>query len=262
MSRTSFAGSFLILEGEIDSKFWSQRIEHTQCQIVIAGGKATVTGSVIRANGIPITGILGIVDDDYDSLCGIGLPSQNTLRTDCRDLEATLIRSGAFDRVLHELGDVAKIATFEAAEAATVREALIKRSILFGKLRWLDRQNGWRFDFDKVSPFRFGNMVNWTIDESGLLGMIAPAVGMTVAQLTTALGALPVVDPYSVIHGKDTAAVFTMGLRSKLGSTQHPAERVCQMLRLAFDDTMANATTLFQGVRNWEGANAPYRVLR
>lgn len=53
-----------------------------------------------------------------------------------------------------------------------------------------------------------------------------------------------------------------MGVRSKLGNQQHPAERLSLMLRLAYDDAVANAANLFQRVRVWEAANEPYRILR
>jgi len=172
-----------------------------------------------------------------------------------------LLKSIALEKLLIELSDPTKIGAFQAAEAGPVREALLRRSLLFGKLRWLSKRNGWNFDFDQLSPFRFGDTVNWTVDEPAVLAFLANAVGMTAPQLATNLAALNVVDPYKVIHGKDTLAVLAMGLRSKLGNNQHPVERLCQMLRLAFDNSLANATLLLQGIRAWETNNSPYRVL-
>ena len=261
MSRSNFPGTLLVLEGHTDSKFWSYRISKTECQIVIAGSKPTVIGAVVRANGIPIAGVLGIVDDDYDSLCGIPLPSPNILRTECRDLEAILFKSPALEKVIYELGDATKIFAFEAAEGTPVRNALIARSLLFGKIRWLDRQKGWNFDFDRLSPWRFGDDANWAIDEAGVLTIVAATVGHTVADLNRLLVALPIGDHYLVVHGNDTAVILAMGLKRKLGNYQHPPERICQVLRLAFEDGMARNTRLFTEIINWEATNPPYRVL-
>ena len=64
ISRTDFAGSFLVVEGDIDSKFFSRRVAKHHCQIVIAGGKTTVCGAVLRAYEAGQAGILGAIDDD------------------------------------------------------------------------------------------------------------------------------------------------------------------------------------------------------
>ena len=105
-------------------------------------------------------------------------------------------------------------------------------------------------------------MANWAINEPAVLAEVARVVGLTISQLADALAALNVMtDPYLIIHGKDATAVFAMGLRVKLGNKQHPVDRLCQMLRLAYDNTIANNTRLFVGVRDWEGKNSPYRIL-
>ena len=261
MSRAAFDGSFLVLEGDSDSKFWSRRIARAQCQIVIAGSKPTVMGAIVRAIAVSERGTLGIVDDDYDSLIGTPLPCANIFRTDARDLEAMLVRSAALEAVIHEVGDAAKIASFERLEGVTVREALVVRSLLFGKLRWLDKQKGWRFNFDRLSPWRFADVPNWRIDEPGVITTMANELRVAEIDLRNSLAALPAVDPFLILRGKDTADILAMGLRNKLGNHQHPVERVVQMLRLAFDDAMARATKLFHEILNWEAGNVPYRVL-
>ena len=93
MSRANFSGAHLLLEGDTDSKFWGRRIEKTLCQVVIAGGKTTVIGAVVRANAIPIAGVLGIVDDDHDSLCSVAIGPQNVFVTDARDVDTMLLKS-------------------------------------------------------------------------------------------------------------------------------------------------------------------------
>ena len=261
MSRTAFPGSFFVIEGDSDSKFFSRRVARNHCQIVIAGGRTTVCGAVLRAYHIGQAGILGAIDDDHDSICGLPIPSPHIVRTDARDIESLLLRSAALELVIHELGAHAKIATFEAAEGVTVREALVRRGLIFGKLRLLDKQNGWKFNFDDLSPWRFADAHNWTIDESAVITYVSAQLKLTPAALTSSLAAISVPDPFLILHGRDTVNILAMGLRSKLGNHQDRIERVCQMLRLAFDDAMAAACSLFQQIRSWEAANAPYRVL-
>lgn len=261
MSRTAFSGSFLVLEGETDSKFFSRRVAKVQSQIVIAGGKSTVCNAVARAYLLGHAGIVGVVDDDYDSICGTPIPSAHIVRTDARDIESLLLRSRALELVIHELGDHAKIAAFETAEGVTVREALVSRGLLFGKLRLLDRQKGWKFNFDELSPWRFADRQNWTIDEAAVIAFVSSQTNSPPAALASCLAGIVVRDPFAILHGRDTATILAMGFRNALGNYQHPVDRICQMLRLAFDDAMAAACALFQQIRSWEAANAPYRVL-
>jgi len=259
MSRSNFPGTLLVLEGPSDSKFWYPRTISDECQIVIGGSKPTVTGAVIGSGD---AGTLGIVDDDYDSLVGVTLPSPNTFRTDCRDLEGMLLRSAALERVLHEVGDPGKIASFEQSEGRSVRRALLDRALLFGNLRLLDRLRAWKFDFDALSPYRFIDIATWSLDTAGVLQVVSTAVGVAIADLELELSRLPNHEDFTVAHGRDTLAILAVGLRMRLGSTQHSVERVCQMLRLAYSADDARASRLFEELGQWERANQPYRLLR
>lgn len=261
MCRTAFSGSFFVIEGDSDSQFFSRRVAKDHCQIVIAGGKPTVCNAVLRAYQIGLAGILGAIDDDYDCICELPIPSAHIVRTDARDIESLLLRSAALELVIHELGDHAKIAAFEASEGITVREALVRRGLIFGKLRLLDKQNGWNFKFADLSPWRFADSHSWVIDESAVIKHFFAELKLDPNAFAGSLATISVADPFFILHGRDTVNILAMGLRSKLGNQQHSAERICQMLRLAFDDAMAAACPLFQQIRSWEAANAPYRVL-
>lgn len=262
MSRTVFSGSFFVLEGPSDSKFFSRRVADDHSQIVIAGGKTTVCGAVLRAYQMGQAGILGAIDNDYDSICELPIPSAHIVRTDARDIESLLLRSPALELVIHELGDCAKIAAFETAEGVTVREALVRRALIFGKLRLLDKQNDWKFNFNSLSPWRFADLQNWMIDETAVIAHISDHLNLPPDALINSLTAITVPDPFVLLHGRDTADILAMGFRNKLGNHQLPVERISQMLRLAFDDSIAAACLLFQQIRSWEAVNAPYRVLK
>lgn len=259
MVRTAFPGSLLVLEGSTDSKFWLPRIQKNECHIVLAGAKNTVTNAVTRA--AKLSGIIGVVDDDYDSLCGVAT-SPHLVRTVSRDLESMLLASPALDRVIQEICDDEKVRAFELAERLSVREALVARSLLFGKLRWLNRLESWNFAFDDLSPFRFGNKDDWTINHSAVLEVVAGAVGLPPADLENALKRLTVADPYRVLHGRDALAVLALGLKVLGSRREYSIDSLFQFLRLAYDDATANASALFIDVRRWESANPPFVVLR
>ena len=82
----SHDGSFLIVEGKNDERFWTSR-RHTSCELVDGEGKRNVVGGIQRLDAASFAGVLGIVDSDYDPLNGMDVESENLLATDAHDLE-------------------------------------------------------------------------------------------------------------------------------------------------------------------------------
>lgn len=262
MSRSAFSGSFLVLEGDEDVKFWELRAARNECQFVLAGSKVTVVGAVLKSVNLKQIGLLGIVDDDYDSLLGLSNHSVHLIRTETRDMETLLLSSPALDKVLTELGDTGKIRELEQREGKSIRDALVSRALIFGRLRLLSALNKWTIPFDALSPFKFADVASWSFDRAAILREITDRIhGITCAMLESQLANITAIPLWSVLHGKDTLSVLAIGLRSAIGNQQHPRERIMQMLRLAFDDRLFHDTLLYEAVKAWEAANSPYRVL-
>jgi len=83
MLRTAFSGSFLVVEGDDDSRFFSGRVARA-CEIVIAGGKPALEGCFAKLDAQRFRGALGVGDDDCESLNGKATPSPNIVITDAR----------------------------------------------------------------------------------------------------------------------------------------------------------------------------------
>ena len=134
MHRMSHDGSFLIVEGKDDERFWTSR-RHASCELVDGEGKQNVIGGIQRLDAASFAGVLGIVDSDYDPLNGVDVESESLLATDAHDLECLLCRSSALDKVLAEYGSRPKIERFENEAGADVRTGLLERALIFGRLR-------------------------------------------------------------------------------------------------------------------------------
>ena len=104
MSRMSHKGAFLLVEGKDDMRFWTPR-RHMDCKLVDGEGKQNVIRGIQKLDAANFTGVLGIVDSDYDTLNGINIESKNLLATDAHDLECLLCRSSSLDKILAEYGD-------------------------------------------------------------------------------------------------------------------------------------------------------------
>ncbi len=75
MMRSAHSGAFLVVEGASDARFWRPR-RRGDCEIVDGEGKQNVVRGVRRLDAESVGGVLGIVDDDYDSLTGVDVHGQ------------------------------------------------------------------------------------------------------------------------------------------------------------------------------------------
>lgn len=263
MSRTGgFKGSFLVVEGDDDSRFFRSRIAKQECDIVIAGWKKAVETSIQKLDGQQFRGAVGVCDDDCSSLIGCPPVSPNLLLTEARDLDTWLVQSPAFDRLLAEYGDVSAIMAYEKNNGP-VRDNLARIATPFGRLRWLSlRDNlGLNFDKDKLLPPRFLK-ANWTFDPDELLAAAAPKLGDTPVNLQARLTTLPSTNPWLVCQGHDLHKILAIGLGDGTLGTRNPGiDQIAAVLRSSFDDAHWLASRLATDIRQWESRNPPFRVL-
>jgi hypothetical protein len=266
MHRTTHKGSFLLVEGPDDRRFWLGRISsEADCQIIRADGKRNVVGAMEKLDARQFKGALGIVDDDCDSLEGQCYVSRNLLATDGRDLECLLLRSTALERLLAELGEPEKIRRFKQRSGVSVKARLIENGLAFGRLRWLSKRQGWGLDFDKqLTPSRFIDRKAWSIDEANLLATTAPQAGLPDAEaLRLLLDALPPADPWLICQGHDLVEILKLGLQEALGNLKptYGKDSLAGSLRLAFHAAELALTRLYREILGWEQTNVPYRIL-
>lgn len=259
MRRTQHVGSFLVLEGRGDMRFWKSR-SHDDCRLIDGKGKPNVVGGLRRLDEIGFAGALGVVDSNYDYLAGVPLESNNLLATDAHDLECLLCRSSALDAVLAEYGSDEKIGGF--GESAGVRNALLAHGLVFGRLRWAAQ----RFEADLRWPRMraFVDEKSWSVDENGLIARAADMnEGVEANMLRRQIAELPPADPWHVVQGHDLLEILRVGLRNVLGNL--PAsigvKEIARALRLAMRPADLQSTRLWRDMERWERLNKPYLVL-
>lgn len=166
--RVGHAGAFLVVEGVAEMRFWQPR-RYQACELVNGEGKRNVIGGVRRLDTESFGGVLGVVDDDGDSLMGVDVGTRNVVRTDVHDLECLLCRSSALEKVLAEYGDGPKIHRFEMNAGTDVRGALLKRALVFGRLRFAAVRDRLDIDNSGIRVQRFVDAGTWTVDGEGLV---------------------------------------------------------------------------------------------
>lgn len=81
MNRLQFSGSFVIVEGDKDARFYKNYFDPSRCHIEIAFGKENAIGAINILEGDGFEGVLAIVDTDFDFLEGRTYSSSNILST-------------------------------------------------------------------------------------------------------------------------------------------------------------------------------------
>ena len=259
MRRTQHVGSFLVLEGRGDMRFWKSR-SHDDCRLIDGKGKPNVVGGLRRLDEIGFAGALGVVDSNYDYLAGVPLESVNLVATDAHDLECLLCRSTALEAVLAEYGSDEKIGRF--GQSAGVRNALLERGLVFGRLRWAAQ----RFETNLRLPATraFVDEKSWSVDEDGLIeSVVAMNEGVEANVLRRQIADLPPADPWHIVHGHDLVEILRVGLLNVLGNLRASigVKEIARGLRLAMPISDLQSTQLWQDMQRWERLNEPYLVL-
>ena len=264
MMRVDHPGAFLVVEGVADMRFWRPR-QYEACELVNGEGKRNVIGGVQRLDRERFGGVLGVVDDDCDSLMGIDVGTRNVVRTDVHDLECLLCRSSALEMVLAEYGDESKIRRFEMNAGTDVRGALLERALVFGRLRFAALRDGLDIDNSAIRVQRFVDRGTWTVDAEGLVrAVVKDGSPHDEGVVERCVARLPVVDPWRVARGHDMVSILRLGLRRVLGDL--PASvgdgQISRILRAGMASDELRATNLWAHMRAWETGNHPFRILR
>jgi hypothetical protein len=151
MQRSSFSGTFLLVESGSDKKFYNRFIDKSACEIRCFQGKEQVIAVLNVLEKRKVTGILAIVDADFDRIAISPHNSPNLLRTDSHDLETMLINSPALDKIIIEFGSEEKIAKCDR----DVRMILLEAGTAIGYLRWISQCDGLNLTFRGIIFSKF-----------------------------------------------------------------------------------------------------------
>lgn len=261
MHRREHTGAFLVVEGNDDRRFWNRRT-HPLCEVVDAEGKANVVGGLQRLSSRRVGGVLGLVDSDYDTFSDDHVPPADIVATDAHDLECLLCRSNALDAVLDELGDPAKIEQFRDDTGVEVRQALLERALVFGRVRLAATLWGETDVMPVINVTEFLPEETWEVDEEALIAAVAQRSCRTPSEWGTGIPELRAADPWFVARGHDMVKILRIGLTSVLGKAPPREKHVAGALRLAMSRQQLESTGLWTGIQQWESANRPYAILR
>jgi Protein of unknown function (DUF4435) len=276
LRRSTFLGTFLLVEGSSDKFFYERFVNKQACELVSAPGKPSSKLRVIAVLEIleksNFQGVLAIVDADFDHLETSLINSPNLFRTDTHDRETMLIKSCALDKVIALFGSEDKIANF----GRDVRTVLLEASTSVGYLRWVSQCDGFNLTFDDIKFNKFVDKQTLQIDELKLIQEVknkSQAFSLQNEDIQQQLinKKISSCDPWQVCCGHDLVEILSLGLRNAIGSNKaddvqpRSDERKNTLeshLLLSYEEIYFLETQLYADILVWESNNQPFKVLR
>lgn len=269
LRRSTFSGSFVLVEGRSDKIFYERFLDKTVCELITTSGKPSSKQRAIEILKIleksSFQGVLAILDADFDCLQNSLQSIPNLLRTDTHDLESMIIKSPALEKVVNEFGSEEKIKKFNL----DIRQILLKTGMSVGYLLWVSLHDRLNLTFDGIRFNRFIDEKTLQIDE---LKMIREVNSKSQSCLLKDIDLQKKLtnyksskhDPWQVCCGHHLVEILSISLRNLLGSNKIvdvEANRLEINLRLAYEKAYFDQTQLCSEIRIWESKNRPFRVL-
>jgi hypothetical protein len=263
LRRDAFAGVFLIVEGHSDKLVYSNFVNSETCEFVISDGKEQALNTIKILDNDKFTGVLAVVDADFDRLENNLPESPNILLTDDHDLEVMILKTPALEKVIKERGSE------EKTKDNNIREILLKIGQEIGYLRWISQKNNLSLRFEGLDFGKFIKKDTLEIDYSDLIKTIkdhSQKQSLVNQEIEEKIEILrnKEHDPSQVCCGHDIMQILSLALCKAWGTckpTDVKAENLERDLRLAYEKSYFYQTQLYFLIQNWQNTNVPYQVL-
>lgn len=254
--------------GTADLRTYKRFIDTDACQIIVAHGKGNATGALKILEGSGFKGVFAIVDSDFWRLEGRNPESPNLFVTDTHDLETMMFKASAASKLLTEFGSRDKIDDFVSQNDKDVYEALLDGAMPVGYFRWVSQLQNLGLTFQNLPFGSFIDSRTLSTDVTSLVRVVknkSRRPDLLDDDLRSAIEekAECAYDPWDVCCGHDLVRIMAVGLRSRLGSNNHAvveSEVLEKILRIAYEPSHFFDTQLYQDLKTWEAANAPFRI--
>lgn len=274
LQRETFTGSFLLLEGSTDKKFYERFTDRLKCKLTVVSGKPSSKIIVIQVLEIldrdNFQGVLGIADADFDRLEQTPERSSNLILTDTHDLETLIIQSPALNKVIAEFGSEEKIKAFNR----DIRITLIEASLSIGYLRWVSQLDKLNLTFEDIEFKKFINdktlkpteidliitIQNKSQNKPQYLAVKSEDLQQRVNNIKSSNH-----DLWQVCCGHDLVEVLSLSLQKAIGTynaNEVKPEVLERNLRLAYEEAYFLNTQIYTSVVAWENCNQQYKIWR
>jgi hypothetical protein len=275
--------AIVIVEGCTDSLFYTTIFNGHNCLIIPSYGKQNaleILGIFLKDK---TSGVLVIVDDDFDSLEGKSLRNDYIVVTDTHDLETLLFKSSAPNKLFAMLLLPEK-RKFLDDFSKTVFEKLVELCSPLGHIRWYFSKNNIKVDFHEINFEAFIDKVQLTISlDNCITEVLARNNGSSIDKEESRSKIKKLskksIDPWLLCQGhdlirilllilprilmeyaplqKDDMRIYIESIHSRIPNEK----RITEQLILGFENDFFRQTIIYSDIKNWETRNTPYRLL-
>lgn len=269
LRRSTYSGTFLLVEGSSDKTFYQRFVEKSTCELVVTSGKPSSKQRAIEILEIlensNFQGVIAIVDADFDRLEDKPYTSPNLFRTDTHDLETMLIQSPALEKVVAEFGSEEKITQMKI----DIRAELVAAGVYIGYLRYISQSDRLNLTFEGIKFSKFIDDKTWKFDQIKMIQEIknkSQSFSLNHDEIQQKLNGeiSNNYDPWQICCGHDLVEVLSVGLRKAIGTNDAAdvaANSIERNLRLAYEAVYFYETQLYLEIINWENNNQKFKVL-
>lgn len=266
MRRSTYLGTFLIVEGRSDKLVYDRVVESKKCEFSIACGKENGIKALEILEKDNFAGVLLIVDADFWRLENNLPSSPNLVLTDCHDLEMMILKSPALEKVLSERGSEDKIEEF----GKDIRLTVLEIGKMLGYLRWVSLREKLALKFEELTFSKFIDKSTLDINNSKMIKAVkehSQKLSLKEIDIQTSINSLKhdSHDPWQVGCGHDLICILSIGLSKKWGSWNYndvKPDILERELRLAYEESYLRKTQLYASIKQWEENHQPYQILR
>jgi Protein of unknown function (DUF4435) len=262
LKRSQVPGAIALVEGDDDLLLFSRHV-HSHVVFKVCHGKPTVLEAIQDLNINGGSGVLAIVDSDFDQLLGKSAAFPNLLTTNENDIEMIMAVSPALEHVLREYS--VDLSTWPRT---LVLDEILTEASKVGGLRLLSAREGLGLKFDELDFGKFVNRESMNIDDLKMAEVV---------QKTSAVGILPKellrrakeaidksLDAKKLCNGHDFIELLSLGLQyryaNNMESNSKP-KKIEQAFRLAYEYAYFAQTNFNVSLQKWAAANPNFHVL-
>ncbi|MGV1916399.1 DUF4435 domain-containing protein [Rhizobium sp. 22-785-1] len=268
LQRAVHKGSFALVEGDTDSRFYAQLIDDDRCAIINCINKDNVENTILLLDAARFSGAVGIVDGDFAEVSNDNAPSPNIVMTHGNDVEMMILNSPALDKVLLHCGSVQKINVVCSARGATLRHIIALEAAKIGVVRLASKRRGWNLKFKDMS-YHFVTNAGFQVDVSRIRSHVLARSGVgapTPTDLQQECEAIVSLgyDAMHLSNGHDYVRILARAFKRDIGSTNTydvDCSLLEKLLRVGYERAYFLKTSTYAAIKNWEKLNTPYLVL-
>lgn len=273
MRRARFNGGFLLVEGRSDQKLFVKFTDFEQTQVVICRTRNEVIAAIEELNRSNCSGVVGIIDADFDRVEARRPPADNIFFTDAHDAELMMTSCGAtIQAVLAEFSSPAKLEQWLSTHNTGPVTHLVTEGSKIGALLLYSLRTHASLDFGCFkNPLRYADFVeedDLRIDVNNLIQHVLNRSGRPHAPVQPIRDALQAIfaeehSVFELCRGHDLMNLLGFSLRSCIGSCQQAdvaGHKLEGYLRVAYSLESFSRTRLWENLSEWQRLNTPYLI--